>query len=63
MQVKKWGSSIASIIPKKTVDQLDLKPGDRVIADIKKQRGAAFGVWKGQRLPEFKRDRAEHQWA
>jgi bifunctional DNA-binding transcriptional regulator/antitoxin component of YhaV-PrlF toxin-antitoxin module len=62
LQVKKWGSSLASVIPKKTAEELGLHEGDKIIAELRKKRGSGFGVWKGKNLPKFKREGAEHSW-
>ena len=69
VQVSKWGNSLAVRLPKKTVDKLGLKPGDKVDVTVtraedpeQRKRFAALKRLREMRwkIPEdFKFDREE----
>ena len=59
-EIKKWGNSLALIIPAEKVKDLGLEEGEAVDIDIKKcERIDAFGIFKGSK--SFKRDEKEHE--
>ena len=59
MKIKRWGNSLALIIPKEIVKREDLTEGDIVKVEVaKEKRIDAFGMFKGG--PSFKRDKDEH---
>lgn len=54
-KIKKWGHSLGMIIPKKTVDEMNLKENERIkIEIIKKEKINAFGICKNTK--SFKRE-------
>ena len=58
-KVKKWGNSLALLIPKEIARREDLNEGDTVKVDVSKEKRIdAFGMFKG--APSFKRDKDEH---
>ena len=61
IRVKKWGNSIAVIIPTEIAKIEDISYGDIVKIDIMNNRRVdGFGMFKGMNLPAFKRDKDEH---
>ena len=59
-EVKKWGNSLALIIPAEKAKELDISEGEAVDLDIKKcGRVDAFGIFKGAK--PFKRDKDKHE--
>ena len=58
-KIKKWGNSLALIIPKEITKQEDLGEGDIVRVEISKEKRVdGFGMFKG--IPKFKREKDEH---
>ena len=58
--VKKWGNSLAIIIPKRVAKKLGLNEGARVDVMIKaKKRIDGFGVFKGAK--PFKEEKEMHK--
>jgi hypothetical protein len=54
-RIKRWGNSLAVVIPKQTADQLDLKEGEEVSFNIvRKGKINGFGIFTGAK--PFKRD-------
>lgn len=54
-KIKRWGHSLAVVIPKESVERLQLKEGEPISMDIvKKERLDAFGIFKGAK--PFRRD-------
>ena len=54
-KIKKWGNSLALIIPKGIAKLEDLSEGDIVKMDISKEKRVdAFGMFKG--LPRFSKE-------
>ena len=55
-KARRWGNSIALIIPKSAVDQAHIKPNQDLVADLRVRRTAAdiFGI-----LPKFKKSTQE----
>ena len=54
-KVRKWGNSLAMIIPKEITKQEDLNEGDIVKVDISKEKKIdGFGILKG--APKFSRE-------
>ncbi len=58
MQVSKWGNSLAVRLPKKTVDKLGLKPGDKVDVAVRR----AEDPEQRKRLAALKRLRKYRGW-
>jgi antitoxin component of MazEF toxin-antitoxin module len=55
IRVKKWGNSLALIIPSEVAKREDLNEGDTVKIDISKDRRIdAFGIFKG--APRFAKE-------
>jgi bifunctional DNA-binding transcriptional regulator/antitoxin component of YhaV-PrlF toxin-antitoxin module len=60
-KVKKWGNSLALIIPKEVAKIEDIGEGDTVKIEVSKEKRIdGFGIWKGLNLPPFKRDLDGH---
>ena len=60
-EAKRWGNSIGLIVPKKIVETLNLKPGEKIdIEIIKKERVDFFGIAKG--LKPFAREHDDHEF-
>ena len=58
-KIKRWGNSLALIVPKDIAKHEDLREGDIVKIDISKEKRVdAFGMFKGG--PSFTRDKDEH---
>lgn len=56
-EIKKWGNSKAIIIPSKEVNKWNVSVGDKIDFFItKKEEIDGFGIFKGKKLPPFKRD-------
>ena len=54
-KIRKWGNSLAMIIPKEITKQEDLNEGDIVKVDISKGKKIdGFGILKG--APKFSRE-------
>ena len=59
-EIKRWGNSLALIIPSEKVKDLGLEEGIAVDIEIKKsERIDGFGIFKGAK--PFKRDGKEHE--
>ena len=59
IKIKKWGNSLALIIPREITRIEDLNEGDMVKMDISKEKRVdAFGMFKG--LPKFKEEKESH---
>jgi len=60
IKIKKWGNSLALIVPKGIVRQEEIDEGDIVKVEIEKEKRVdAFGILKG--MPRFERDKDEHE--
>ena len=58
-KIKRWGNSLAMIIPKEIAKREDLNAGDVVKVEISKEKRIdAFGMFKG--LPRFKEEKDAH---
>jgi len=54
-KVKKWGNSLALLIPKEIARQEDLNEGDTVKVEVSKEKRIdGFGILKG--APKFSRE-------
>ena len=55
-KTKKWGSSIGIILPKALVDEVGIKPNEKIVIDVKKvvRVKDVFGMF-----PEWKRSAQE----
>ncbi|MBS3155869.1 hypothetical protein J4413_01390 [Candidatus Woesearchaeota archaeon] len=54
-KIRKWGNSLGMILPKKAVDEMELKENQIIKIDIiKKERIKAFGICKSAK--PFKRE-------
>ncbi len=59
-EIKRWGNSLALIIPSEKAKDLGLEEGEAVDADIRKcKRIDGFGIFKGGK--PFKREDKEHE--
>jgi len=47
-KTRKWGSSIGVVLPKEVVDEIGIKPNEKIVIDIKKRPLAKefFGLLK-----------------
>ena len=62
---KQWGSSIGIVIPKELVDDLGIKPNEKVIVEIKKGKKVkeCFGLLKSlKRGAQEMKDEARRGW-
>ena len=58
-KIKRWGNSLALIIPKEIVKREDLTEGDMVKLEVSKEKRVdAFGMFKG--LPKVIEEKDEH---
>ncbi|MFQ5531562.1 MAG: AbrB/MazE/SpoVT family DNA-binding domain-containing protein [Candidatus Nanoarchaeia archaeon] len=69
VKTKKWGNSIGVIIPSETVEQLSIKPDEKLIIEIEKNGNVLkemFGTMKSKKtakqiVDEVRRD-LESKW-
>ena len=52
-KTRKWGSSIGVVLPKEVVDEIGIKPNEKITIDIKKRPLAKefFGLLKDWKRP------------
>lgn len=61
--VKRWGNSLAIIIPKSVTKRLGVKEGKKLAVEIKaKKRIDAFGILKGARGFREEKDKHKKFW-
>lgn len=67
-KVKQWGNSVGIVIPRESVDRMNLKLGESIIVDIKRKEGVLrelFGSMKfgnsRKLLKEIRKD-MESKW-
>ena len=59
VELKNWGHSIGVILPKHTLEDLDVEAGDKIeIEVVSKKRVDGFGMFRGAR--PFEREDDEH---
>jgi antitoxin component of MazEF toxin-antitoxin module len=53
VKTRKWGSSIGVVLPKEIVDEIGIKPDEKITIDIKKRHLAKefFGLLKDWKRP------------
>ncbi len=57
VKIKKFGDYLGFLIPNDEIYRLNLSEGDEVEIDlVKKERISGFGILKGKKLKQFKRD-------
>jgi len=61
---RKWGDSIAIIIPKKVVKDNKIKPLDEVVITIEKETSLKelFGMWKTKKTAQELKDESKEGW-
>ena len=58
-KIKRWGNSLALIVPKEIAKHEDLSEGDIVKIEISKEKRVdGFGMFRG--IPKFKEDKEDH---
>ena len=58
-KIKRWGNSLALIIPKEIAKREELNAGDVVKVEVSKEKRVdGFGMFKG--IPKFKEDKEDH---
>ena len=65
VKTRKWGSSIGVVLPKEIVDEIGIKPDEKITIDIKKNPLAKefFGLLKDWKRPAQKiKDEARAGW-
>ena len=65
VKTRKWGSSIGVVLPKEIVDEIGIKPDEKITIDIKKKRLAKefFGLLKDWKRPTQEiKDEARPGW-
>lgn len=56
-KIKPWGNSFGIILPKELIKEKQFSKGDTIKLDVfGKKPIDGFGIWKGRKLPEFKRE-------
>lgn len=60
VELKKWGNSTGIIIPKETLDELGLKPGDSAKIQVFRKKLNGFGIAKGAK--PFIRDKDDREF-
>lgn len=65
VKTRKWGSSIGVVLPKEIVDEIDIKPNEKIILEVKKRHLAKeffglLGDWK--RPTQEIKDEARAGW-
>ncbi|MEK6909199.1 MAG: hypothetical protein AABX23_04065 [Nanoarchaeota archaeon] len=62
--VRKWGDSIAVIIPKKLAEAKKLKPEDEILISIEKETSLKdlFGKWKTEKTAQELKDESREGW-
>ena len=68
---KKWGNSIAIIIPSDTVAEMNIKPNEEVVVEIERKRNVLMELFRSGRqrkistkqiLQEFREANPESKW-
>ena len=65
VKTRKWGSSIGVVLPKEVVDEIGIKPDEKITIDIKKKPLAKefFGLLKDWKRPTQEiKDEARAGW-
>ena len=58
-KIKRWGNSLALIIPREIAKREELNAGDVVKVEVSKEKRVdGFGMFKG--IPKFKEDKEDH---
>lgn len=61
--IKKWGNSLAVIIPKRVTKRLGLNEGAKISIEIRaKKKMDAFGMFKGAKPFEEEKERHKKFW-
>ncbi len=62
--VRKWGDSVAIIIPKKLAEAKKIKPMDEIVITIEKESTLKdlFGVWKTNKTAQELKDESREGW-
>ena len=62
--VRKWGDSVAVIIPKKLAEAKKIKPEDEIIISIEKETSLKdlFGKWKTKKTAQELKDESREGW-
>ena len=53
VEAKQWGNSVGVIIPKTLIEELKIKPGERILINVEKKENPLkelFGFGKGKKL-------------
>lgn len=62
-EVKKWGNSLAFIIPAEKAEELGISAGEHVDAEIRKcERIDGFGLFKGAKPFVREKDSHDARW-
>jgi antitoxin MazE len=61
MRITKWGTSLAVRLPKKLVDEMNLKPGDDI--DMVKAEGNKLAIEKIDRREQFLKAMEQFRWS
>jgi antitoxin MazE len=60
MQVAKWGNSLAVRLPKRLVDEMNLKPGDEI--EVVKAEARELAIEKVDRRERFLKAMEQFRW-
>ena len=63
-QARKWGDSIAVIIPRDVVKAEVIRINDRVHVSVRKEHDLSriFGIWKTNKTPQELKDESRKDW-
>ena len=62
--VRKWGDSVAVIIPKKVAEDKKIRPMDEIVITIEKETSLKdlFGTWKTKKTAQELKDESKEGW-
>lgn len=62
---RKWGDSVAIIIPKRLAESKKIKPMDEIVVTIEKEKASLkdlFGAWKTKKTAQELKDESRKDW-
>jgi len=63
-QARRWGDSLAIIIPKDVVNSENIRPNDKIRVSIQKEQDLSdlFGRFKTKKTPQQLKDESRKDW-